>query len=191
MARTCKCCICEEPIGESEEKTKIKNRYAHIRCFNVHMTTLTHEKEKELKQSSTDKKEKKKTPSPERKDIKQPLSEEEYKSKQGYYQKLRQLLDTEDIPTKIYAITEQIMKKYDSYTFEGMLQTLIYLELKEKTLQGDIVGIIPFYYEEAQKYFKELKTVEENNCNANVSTMYKEKVVVIKPKQRKIKQLPF
>ena len=190
MARYCKCCICDNNIIDEDDKVPIKSRYAHVKCFNAYTTGITHEKTKQLKKEAEDKKTRKKTPKPEQKDPKQPLSEEEYQYKQGYYQKLRTLLDVDDIPSKIYAITEKTMSKYE-YTFKGMLDTLNYLELKEKELKGDVVGIIPFYYDEAKAYYAELERVEKNNQGMNVGGMYKEKVVVIKPKKRVIKQLPF
>ena len=85
-----------------------------------------------------------------------------------------------------------MMGQYDYFTFTAMELTLRYMkEIKGREIKGDMVGLIPFYYDEAQEYFKEVKSVEEKNKDKNINQMYKETVIRIKPKQRVIKQLDF
>ena len=71
-----------------------------------------------------------------------------------------------------------------------MYLTLVYLsEIKEKELRGDMVGIIPYYYDEALSYQKSVQKIEEINRDIDVSGMYNRKTVYIRPKQRRKKQL--
>ena len=71
-----------------------------------------------------------------------------------------------------------------------MYLTLIYLnEIISKELNGDIVGIIPYYYEEAKQYYLSVELIKEGNEKVSLVKMYKEKVVKIAPKQKKIHQL--
>ena len=71
-----------------------------------------------------------------------------------------------------------------------MYQTLVYLhEIVEKDLVGDIVGLIPFYYDQAQSYYNGVERVAEINKDVDLSKMYKEKTIIVQPKKRKIKQL--
>ena len=72
-----------------------------------------------------------------------------------------------------------------------MYQTLIYLELQDKELTGDVVGLIPYYYSDAEKYYSDVDNLEKQMKNVDIGQMYKEKVIVIKPKQRVPKQLDF
>lgn len=187
-----KCAICGQEISATDETIPYKNRHAHKACFNSYIKGLSNGKNEKLeekkKETKTKKKETKATkPKIEQKD---PLSEEDYQHKKAYYEYLRLLLD-DQIPTKVYAITEKIMSKYP-YDFQGMKRTLVYLhEVVEKELTGDIVGIIPFYYDDAEKFYKEVDKVEENNKNKDVNQMYSEKIIKIKPTKRVVKQLTF
>lgn len=185
-----KCVICGENISSDEETVPFKSRTAHLKCFNVHIKAIGEGKKERLKEVSKERKQTKKKPKVE-KEIKGPVTEQEHQYKQDYYEYLRKLIGEEDIPTKIYAITEKIKDQYD-YTFVGMKQTLVYLnEIMGKELVGDIVGIIPFYYEEANKYYDDLIKIEEANKDIDSSGFYKERVIVIKPRRRVPKQLPF
>lgn len=183
-----KCKLCGEYIKDNEEKVPYKNRYVHPRCFNASMKAISDGKSEKLEKEKAEKKEK-----PKRKpkvELKDPVSEEEYQDKKEFYEEVRSLYSEEELPSKIYAITENIRTKY-GFTFKGMTDTLKYLVLKEKELTGDIVGIIPYYYSEAEKYYKEVQTIEQRNQNVDVRNMYQEKVVHIKPKKRVVKQLKF
>ena len=186
MAR--KCAICSKLIEDEDDQIPYKNRYAHKTCFNTYIKGLSAGKLEKTEQ----KKKKKDAPKVVKPKIEQkdPLSEEDYQEKKAYYDYLRTLIG-EQIPTKIYAITEKIMSKYP-YDFAGMRRTLVYLnEVVEKELTGDVVGIIPFYYDEAEKFYQEVDRVEQNNQDKDINTMYKEKVIKIKPVKRVIKQLKF
>ena len=67
-----------------------------------------------------------------------------------------------------------------------MYATLTYMHNK---FGEDIVGLIPYYYTEAQAHYKAVKSVGDRNKDINTEGMYKKKTVYIDPKQKKIKQL--
>lgn len=185
-----KCVICGEFIGD-DDCVPYKNRYAHTRCFNVEMKVLTSEKSKEIKKTADKKATKtKKTevvkPKAEQKDY---TSEEDYQKKKAFYDKLRSMLG-EELPKEVYPIVDKNMTRY-GYSFEGMTNTLEYMLLKEMDLTGNIVGLIPYYYGEAEKYFAELHRISDEASKVDYKSMYKEKTIKIKPKKRVIKQLDF
>lgn len=99
---------------------------------------------------------------------------------------------TEDnqISAKVYALSDNYIKRY-GFTFEGMYKTVKYLnEYTDKTITGDIVGIIPYYYDEAQVYFKMVSNIEEKNSSKNISSMYNIKTVKVPSfSHKKIKQI--
>ena len=66
-----------------------------------------------------------------------------------------------------------------------MYQTLVYLnEILEKELTGDVVGLIPYYYSEMEKYYSNIEKIEKVNENKDISSMYKQRVVNIQPKRK-------
>lgn len=182
-----KCVICGEIIGD-DDFVPYKNRYAHTRCFNVEMKVLSSEKSKEVKKSAEKKATKTKTSKP-KAETKDYTSEEDYQKKKSFYDKLRSLFD-DDMPKEVYPIVDRLITRY-GYSFEGMEDTLEYMCLKEMELSGNIVGLIPFYYGEAEKYFKELDRISNEASKVDYEDMYKERVIRIKPKKRVVKQLDF
>ncbi len=189
MGRQRICAICGEPISSDEPEIKYKTRYVHQRCFNVEMKTLSKKKNQELKEKTEAKKKEKKAPKP-KAELKDAVSEEDYQEKKEFYEKLRSIIGEDKLPAKVYALVDKYVTRF-SFTFKGMLQTLTYLELKEKELTGDVVGLIPYSYTEAEKYYSDVENLENQMKNKDVSHMYNEKVIVIKPKQRVVKQLDF
>lgn len=182
MARLKKCVICGESIGTDEKSVPYKNRYAHQRCFDVAMKTLHKDKTEKLQQKA------KKTKAVPKIELKDNLSEEDYQDKKEYYQYLRELLSS-DLNAKIYVLSEDYIKKY-GFTWKSMKDTLVYLyELLGKSLEGDAVGLIPYYHSEAEKYYESVKKIEESNKEIDTSNMYQRRVVRINPKKKKIKQL--
>jgi hypothetical protein len=186
MARQRKCVICNELIVD-EQGVPYKERYAHQKCFNIAMKTLQKDKNKQIDKVAEKKKVGRKAKP--KAELKEALSEEDYKEKQQYYQYLRQIIEENELSAKVYALTEDCIKRY-AFTYKSMYQTLVYLhEIIEKDLTGDVVGIIPYYYSEAMQYYDSINKVAELNENVDISNMYKEKTIVIQPKRRKIKQI--
>lgn len=184
MARR-KCVCCGEWIGAGEASVPYKGRYAHEKCFNIAMKSIHNDKQKKLEEKSKSKGKKRKPAA----ELKNKLSAEEYKTKQQYYGYVRELMKEEELPAKVYAVSEDYIKKYN-FSFDGMYQTLVYLnEIIKKELTGDIVGIIPYYYTEAEKYYKNLEKVEEMNKDMDISKMYHKKTIVIQPKKSNHNQI--
>ena len=185
-----KCPLCDKPITSDDKTVPFKNRTAHESCFNVHMKAVVTTKKDELDQKLEEKKQTKRKTKP-KVELKDPLSEEDYQDKKEFYEYVRQLINSEDIPVKIYAIVSKYIDQY-GFDFLSMKQTLMYLhDIKEKELTGDIVGIIPYYYDEAIAFYKEIERIDKANQNIQSKDMYKQKTIYIKPKKREIKQLPF
>lgn len=185
MARQRKCVICEELIKD-EQGVPYKGRYAHQKCFNIAMKTLQKDKSEQIDKIAEKKKVSRKVKP--KAELKEALSEEEYEKKQQYYNYLRKIVGSE-LGAKVYALTEDYIKRY-GFTYESMYLTLVYLnEIVEKELVGDVVGIVPYYHSEAIQYYESVHKVAELNKNINVSNMYHEKTIIIQPKKRKIKQI--
>ena len=186
-----KCVICNQIIKPDDETVPFKNRTAHLVCFNVHIKAVGESTKTKKTKEEKDTKTSKTTKSKPKIELKDPVSEEDYKEKKSFYEYLREILDNE-ISTKTYAVVSKMMNQYDYFTFPTMELTLRYIkEIKSKDVKGDMVGLIPFYYDEAQEYYKEVKKVEDINKDKNIGSMYKETVIKIKPKQRVVKQLDF
>ena len=182
---TRKCVICNEILDE--QGVQYKGRYAHQKCFNIAMKTLQKEKNKEIDKVAEKKKVGRKAKP--KAELKEALSEEEYRKKQQYYNYLRGLIDGQELSAKIYALTEDYIERY-KFTYESMYKTLVYLhEIIEKELTGDVVGIIPYYHSEAAQYYDSLDKVAELNKDIDISKMYKEKTILIQTKKKKIKQI--
>ena len=182
---TRKCVICNETLDE--QGVQYKGRYAHQKCFNITIKTLQEEKNKEIDKVAEKKKVGRKTKP--KAELKEALSEEEYRKKQQYYNYLRELIDGQELSAKIYALTEDYIERY-KFTYESMYKTLVYLhEIIEKELTGDVVGIVPYYHSEAAQYYESIDKVAELNKDIDISKMYKEKTILIQPKKKKIKQI--
>ena len=181
-----KCFICGEPLDE--KGVPYKGHLIHSKCFNIAIKAVQVEKTDKLEKAKEEKK-KKSTTKPVKETVKDPVSEEEYADKKAYYDYLRKLLDRQ-LDSKIYAVSDRIMKQY-SYSYKGMHNTIIYLnEILQRELEGDIVGLIPFYYEDSQKYFESVEKVELNIEGIDPSGFYKTRTITIThPHKRKKKEL--
>ena len=180
-----KCVFCEKFIIKDEPWVPYKKRRAHETCFNIAVKAV-HKKKNEQLEESADKKKNKSSKKP-TSELKNAVSEEEYKAKQEYYTLLRTQLGielNENLPAKCYALSDTYVKKYD-FTWEGLKNTLDFLINSNKELTSDIIGLIPYYYSEAQSYYESLKKIEENNRGVNYKNMYKEKVIYIQPGRKR------
>lgn len=188
MAAKHKCVLCNTYIENPADEVPLKNRYVHKTCFNASLKAIKKDKDKRLSEKSKTSKAKTKSTAKPKAELKEAVSEEEYAEKKQYYQYLRMLIDGE-LTAKVYALSDQYISRYN-FTFKEMYQTLVYLhEIVEKELISDVVGLIPYYYDQAKEYFKSIDRIEEANKDIDVSDMYKEKIIKIQPKKRKIKQI--
>lgn len=179
-----KCVICEGFIENNDSYTPYKGRYAHQNCFNIAMKTL--QKDKVTKLESQKKTPSKAKPKAELKDC---LSEEEYKDKTDFYNYVRTLTEDNQLSAKIYVVVDNYIKRYD-FTYRGMYNTLHYLnEYTDKVITGDIVGIIPYYYDEAQLFYKNLDLLYENNKDINFDNMYNKRVIKVSTEHKSFPQI--
>ena len=181
------CVLCGLTIEDNNDSIPYKNRYAHIACFRAAAKAIHVDKTEKVKKKEAEKKTK--PASKPKAELKDALSDEEYIQKQLYYDYLCKTTGIAELPVKIYALTENYIKKYN-FTFQGLYATLTYMHnILEKEFGEDIVGLIPYYYTEAQAHYKAVKSVGDRNKDVNTEGMYKKKTVYINPKQKKIKQL--
>lgn len=181
------CVLCGLTIEDNNDSIPYKNRYAHIACFRAAAKAIHVDKTEKVKKKEAEKKTK--PASKPKAELKDALSDEEYIQKQLYYDYLCKTTGIAELPVKIYALTENYIKKYN-FTFQGLYATLTYMHnILEKEFGEDIVGLIPYYYTEAQAHYKAVKSVGDRNKDVSTEGMYKKKTVYINPKQKKIKQL--
>ena len=188
------CVLCGKPIEDKNDSVPYKGRYAHNTCFRVAVKAVhankTEKLEEKAKQAETKQKEikKKGRPSKPKVELKDAVTEEQYIQKKLYYDYLREFFGIK-LPAKIYALTERYIQQYD-FTYQKMYQTLTYMHnILEKEFTDDIVGLIPYYYDKADKHYHTVKQVEENNKDKDIKEMYKNRTVYIDPKKKKRKQI--
>ena len=181
------CVLCGLTIEDNNDSVPYKNRYAHTACFRAAAKAIHIDKTEKVKKKEAEKKTK--PASKPKAELKDALSDEEYIQKKLYYDYLCKTTGIAELPVKIYALTENYIKKY-GFTFQGLYATLTYMHnILGKEFGEDIVGLIPYYYTEAQAHYKAVKSVGDRNKDINTEGMYKKKTVYIDPKQKKIKQL--
>lgn len=185
MGRKRICPLCKETIEAGEASVEYKgNRIAHERCVNIALRAVQNDKREKLEEKEAEKKNKTRKKNKPQAELKDPVSEEEYQEKKEYYQYIHSLVEGEHLPAKVYVLSEDYINKY-GFTFKGMYQTLVYLnEILEKELTGDVVGLIPYYYSEMEKYYSNIEKIEKVNENKDISSMYKQRVVNIQPKRK-------
>ena len=196
MARLKKCVLCGDSILPTEAFVPYKGKYVHQHCFDASMRQLGQSKRATLATRTRQQKEKKQKEKVSKcasleKELKEGMSEEEYAKKKRYYEYLKSLLEDETLTIKQFAVSEKYIERYN-FTFEGMYQTLVYLnEILRKELKGDVVGIIPYFYEECERFNKDLQQIEKNSENVEWDKLYPEKTVSVKRCKpgRKYKQL--
>ena len=182
-----KCVICGQVILPTDESVPYKKRHAHIQCFNnmMKIAVSTKQEEKEKKQPSVSKKSKPVT-------YKDCVSEEEYQEKQEFVKCMKTIMSSERLDPKIYKLAEDYITRY-GFTYKGMTQCMDYLiRVLEKELTGDGMGLIPYYYNEAQKHFREVQqTANINNSLTpeQIQNLYSKHLIHITPRKPIIKQI--
>lgn len=181
------CVLCGLTIEDNNDSVPYKKRYAHTACFRAAAKAIHVDKEEKVKKKEAEKKIK--PASKPKAELKDALSDEEYIQKNLYYDYIRKTTGIAELPVKVYALTDNYIKKYE-FTFQGMYATLTYMhDILSKEFGGDIVGLIPYYYTEAQAHYKTVKAIGDRNKDINTKGMYKHKTVYIDTKKKKIKQL--
>ena len=179
------CVLCGQPINNNNDSVPYKGRYAHSACFRVAVKAVHVNKTEKLEEKAEEKITKKRgRPSKPKAELKDSVTEEQYVQKKLYYDYLREFFGIK-LPAKMYVLTEKYIEQYN-FTYQKMYQTLTYLHnILEKEFTDDIVGLIPYYYDKADKHYCAVKQVEENNKNKDIDGMYKNKII----KRKKCKQI--
>lgn len=171
-----KCVICSQYIEKDDETVPYKNRYAHVKCFNSLMKMAV-KSNGEKKAASMRKKKTVKV-----KAVGEALSEEEAKEKRDLIAYVERLFG-EKANSKIYTQIKNMKSDFPYYTYAGIKSALEYFyEVQDNPITQKGVGIVPYIYDQAQKYFEHLyKTYEHNAKIEDVSTLYKETKIKIVP----------
>lgn len=168
MAHICKCVYC----GQQFDRDKIPfvtvrpRRYAHKSCADgegpppkiIKVGNQTKEVKTEINPTLIDK---------------EKLNKYLYELYNGDYDYAKTAL-----------LIESYIKKY-KYTYSGIRKALIYFyEVKGNPIELDSsasrsIGIIPYVYDEAKRYYYDLWKINENNAKLNIED-YKPKEVKVK-----------
>lgn len=175
-----KCKICGEQIIDNDDSIPYKQGYAHKRCFDIAIKAVTQKKREDCTRSSKATSEKEKP----QKELKDGLTEEEYKDKVDLCNYIR-FLTGEDISPKVYTLMEQYKKKF-KITHLQMLQDLKwFFDVEQNSVEGDVIGIIPYIHSEAQRYLRQINEAQ-SDCKTKINAlpnMYPDKVITM-PKQK-------
>lgn len=171
-----KCVICSNWIENGDETVPYKNRLAHVQCFNS-MMKMAVKSNSEKKATKTQSK-KKINP----KSLGDCLTEEESRQKRSLIKYVEQLFG-EKANAKTYTQIKNLMKDYPYFTYVGLEQAMrFFYEIKENPVSGQSMGIVPYVYDQAQEYFKNLKEVQSHNASiSNINQLYTHKKVKIAP----------
>ena len=174
-----KCLYCNEPILPDDETKQIKNRYAHVKCFELHVKSLDEGYQIQKKEKVEEKKAQKiKTPKS-IEDVKKGLSEQEFQEKKVLYAYLKTILEDQEIKPQHHVLINKYMNEY-CYSYLTLYQILFYIfTILEKPVKGNPIGLVPYYADEALKYYEELDALEERNKDKDIRNMYERTSVKI------------
>ncbi len=109
-----------------------------------------------------------------------------------FYQYIKELFGPDYDYVRINRLAEGYQRKY-GYTFNGMYLTLKYFYEIRNGIKGETnesVGIIPYVYEQAKKYYYQIHLAQEKNKSVILKTE-KDIVRIKPPRARQIKKLWF
>lgn len=173
-----KCVICSNWIEKRDETVPYKNRLAHVQCFNsmMKMAVKSNSEKKAAKSKKTKKINPKSTV------LGDCLTEEESKQKRSLISYIEELFG-EKANAKTYTQIKNLMRDYPYFTYVGLEQSIrFFYEIKENPITNQGLGIVPYVYDQAQEYFKNLGEVQSHNASiSNVNELYAHKKVRIAP----------
>lgn len=159
MAFRRKCKICGEYITTESDAVEYKSGYVHSKCFSISLKAIQENRQEKIKgkqSKATSKAGSVKIP-------KQGLTEEEYREKVEFFDYLKTVIGEDKLPAKMYVIADRLMNTYKEFTFSGMKNTLEYCEKFQRKLLGDdCLGLIPYYYNEAQNWSRDFEQYKLN-----------------------------
>lgn len=173
-----KCVICSNWIEKGDETVPYKNRLAHVQCFNsmMKMAVKSNSEKKAAKSKKT------KKINPKSAVLGDCLTEEESKQKRSLISYIEELFG-EKANAKTYTQIKNLMRDYPYFTYVGLEQSIrFFYEIKENPITNQGLGIVPYVYDQAQEYFKNLGEVQSHNASiSNVNELYAHKKVRIAP----------
>ena len=173
-----KCVICSNWIEKGDETVPYKNRLAHVQCFNsmMKMAVKSNSEKKAAKSKKTKKINPKSTV------LGDCLTEEESKQKRSLISYIEELFG-EKANAKTYTQIKNLMRDYPYFTYVGLEQSIrFFYEIKENPITNQGLGIVPYVYDQAQEYFKNLGEVQSHNASiSNVNELYAHKKERIAP----------
>ena len=173
-----KCVICSNWIEKGDETVPYKNRLAHVQCYNsmMKMAVKSNSEKKAAKSKKTKKINPKSTV------LGDCLTEEESKQKRSLISYIEELFG-EKANAKTYTQIKNLMRDYPYFTYVGLEQSIrFFYEIKENPITNQGLGIVPYVYDQAQEYFKNLGEVQSHNASiSNVNELYAHKKVRIAP----------
>lgn len=188
MGRSRICPLCNEIVSK-EESFEYKGRYYHEKCFVKYSKNTTKEKVKQKKEKQKVEKAKKEIQQETLVLIESDIPDDEILAKEKVINYLKQLLNADQLNVKIYKLLKDYYTTY-KFSYEGMLITLKYFyEIQENPIVSDCVGIIPYVYEEAQKYEKIKKTIIKQIEEIDLNNIVINKTIKIKKSKENINKL--
>jgi len=173
-----KCVICSNWIEKGDETVPYKNRLAHVQCFNsmMKMAVKSNSERKAVKSKKA------KKINPKSAVLGDCLTEEESKQKRSLISYIEELFG-EKANAKTYTQIKNLMRDYPYFTYVGLEQSIrFFYEIKENPITNQGLGIVPYVYDQAQEYFKNLGEVQSHNASiSNVNELYAHKKVRIAP----------
>ena len=119
--------------------------------------------------------------------IPEAVPESEAQAAEKFFSKVEQIQGK--CTAKSSAMAYKYKKMYEGFTWEGMEQTLEYcfsivgLEAR-KDEDSDIVGLIPWYYDQAQAFYAQLDSIEPSKVD--LDKIYKKKHIKVSPKKKNV-----
>lgn len=152
-----KCPVCGQNVT-SDVAVKLKNRYLHPVCFNSQMKAIGDSKKKQSVEKAASKK---KSVVKTLDKIEEALSEEEFAYKKKLFEYVEQKTHIEN-NAKVHAMAKSYMKKNPEWTYRGMYNTVLYCwEYSELAVEGDGMGLIPFFYQEANSFIESYENTKD------------------------------
>lgn len=147
--KKCKCLYCGEPLDRNTEEWEQVpgNRYAHKSCY--------------------DKKQEK---------IQEQKKEREYKAK--IHKKVQEVCGIQYVKSRVDKQLKEYIEK--GMTAEKLYQTLEYwydVKKSDPEAAHGGIGILPYIYEESEKYWARQAAIKENNSNVDKESLETSSIV--------------
>jgi hypothetical protein len=178
-----KCTICGNPIKQDEESCTYKGKLVHKLCLDAMARQALKDAEDKKSRKET---KKKSDPSEIQKivtvkELKEGLSEEEYKEKQELFDLIRSIQGTKELSAKTYKIIDNLHKMpRRNYSYEQIRKAILWKRNNddENINWSDFAGFIIYFIDDAIKAWSDAE--EANGKNAEIiknKDIYYERVI--------------